>query len=326
MHRLCPAQGLGRRQRRLAGMDAEAAEGDRPAPDQCAGRHHQLRHLRPWPAAARLRRRQGRRRPRRARCPRRRGGAGPRRADLHPVVRHVRDRRRQRRRIHRRHHGRRAFGLRCGDDRRPHRIGTVGPARHRPHRPQPRHHHRCALPLRARRRSRLHGAGPRSGDAARPRSVRRHAIAPRRRREHHAGTGAHRPALHRDRAPDRHPGGPRPAGRHPGKPWLCRVAGRRDRQRRQPELAAGHRRQGRSRRGSHAPRRRRHDRAAAAAFGRCRRRAHPHRAADPRPRRAPGAGRPRHGGDGELQLHRREPCSGLRRRRGGAEAGKPDLG
>ena len=32
-------------------------------------------------------------------------------------------------------------------------FGVVGAAEHRPHRAQPRHHHRCALPLRARRRS-----------------------------------------------------------------------------------------------------------------------------------------------------------------------------
>ena len=39
--------------------------------------------------------------------------------------------------------------------------------------PPPRHHHRCALPLRARRRPGLHAAGPRPRDAARPRPLRR---------------------------------------------------------------------------------------------------------------------------------------------------------
>ena len=40
-------------------MAAEAADGDRAAPDQRAGRHHQLHHLRPRPAAACVRCRQG---------------------------------------------------------------------------------------------------------------------------------------------------------------------------------------------------------------------------------------------------------------------------
>ena len=38
-------------------------------------------------------------------------------------------------------------------------FGAVGAAQHRPHRPRARHHHRCALPFRARRRSGIHGAG-----------------------------------------------------------------------------------------------------------------------------------------------------------------------
>ncbi len=41
------------------GLAAAAAHRDRAAPDQRAGRHHQLHHLRPRPAAARVRRRQG---------------------------------------------------------------------------------------------------------------------------------------------------------------------------------------------------------------------------------------------------------------------------
>ena len=41
-------------QRRLARLDAAAAEGGRAAADLGAGRHHQLRHARPRPAGARL--------------------------------------------------------------------------------------------------------------------------------------------------------------------------------------------------------------------------------------------------------------------------------
>ena len=51
-------------------MAAGPAEGDRAAADLGAGRHHQLRHLRPRPAAARLRRGQARRRPDDALAPR----------------------------------------------------------------------------------------------------------------------------------------------------------------------------------------------------------------------------------------------------------------
>ena len=75
--------------------------------------------------------------------------------------------------VDRRHHGRRAFGLRRDDDRRADRIGAVGPAQHRADRPQARHHHRRALPLRARRRSGLHGARPRSCDPHGARPLRR---------------------------------------------------------------------------------------------------------------------------------------------------------
>src|SRR3712207_6881155 len=53
-------------------------------------------------------------------------------------------------RVHRRHHGRRAFRLRRKHDGRADRVRAVGPAQHRPVRPPPRHHHGCALPLRAR--------------------------------------------------------------------------------------------------------------------------------------------------------------------------------
>ena len=51
---LCPgfrAASCARRQERaVAGVDAAAAHRDRAAADQCAGRHHQLHHLRPRPA------------------------------------------------------------------------------------------------------------------------------------------------------------------------------------------------------------------------------------------------------------------------------------
>ena len=57
--RLRAAPGPGREERPFAEMDAAAAEGDRPSPDLGAGRHDQLRHLRPWPSAACLRCRQG---------------------------------------------------------------------------------------------------------------------------------------------------------------------------------------------------------------------------------------------------------------------------
>ena len=50
----------GRHQRRLAGLDAAAPQGRRPAPHQRAGRRHQLHQPRPRPPAARLRRRQAR--------------------------------------------------------------------------------------------------------------------------------------------------------------------------------------------------------------------------------------------------------------------------
>ena len=72
----------------------------------------------------------------------------------------------QGRRIARRHHGRRGHRLLGDDHRRADRIGAVGPAQHRADRPQARHQFGRALPLRARRRSRLHGAGPRARDQA----------------------------------------------------------------------------------------------------------------------------------------------------------------
>ena len=55
-------------------------------------------------------------------------------------------------------------------------VGALGPDQHRPDRPQAQHHHRRALSLRARRRSRLHGAGPRACDPHGARPVRRRAV------------------------------------------------------------------------------------------------------------------------------------------------------
>ncbi len=53
---LCPGSalrlGARREERPVTGVAAEAAEGHRPAADQCAGRYHQLHHLRPRPSAA----------------------------------------------------------------------------------------------------------------------------------------------------------------------------------------------------------------------------------------------------------------------------------
>ena len=57
--RLRAAPRARREERPIARMAAEAPHGDRPAADQRAGRHHQLHDLRPRPAAACVRRRQG---------------------------------------------------------------------------------------------------------------------------------------------------------------------------------------------------------------------------------------------------------------------------
>ena len=82
----------------------------------------------------------------------------------------------QRRRVARRHHGRRSVGLLGDDHRRADRVGAVGAAQHRADRPQARHQFGRALPLRARRRSRLHAAGPGTCDPDGARAVRRHAV------------------------------------------------------------------------------------------------------------------------------------------------------
>ena len=77
------AAGARRQERPLAGMAAGAPARDRPAPDQRAGRHHQLHDLRPQPAAARLRRGQGHGRSHRA--PRQAGRAASSRSTARPT-------------------------------------------------------------------------------------------------------------------------------------------------------------------------------------------------------------------------------------------------
>ena len=123
---LCAAAGARRQERPVAGMAAEAPDLDRAAADQCAGRYHQLHDLRPRPAAACVRRREGERQSHRAPRPRRRDAAGARRPHLHARQRRLRHRRRPRRRIARRHHGRRSLRLRREHHRRADRIRRCG--------------------------------------------------------------------------------------------------------------------------------------------------------------------------------------------------------
>ena len=108
---LCLAAGARRQERPVAGMAAEAPDLDRAAADQCAGRYHQLHDLRPRPAAACVRRREGEGQSHRAPRARRRDAAGARRPHLHARPQRLRHRRRSRRRIARRHHGRRSLRL-----------------------------------------------------------------------------------------------------------------------------------------------------------------------------------------------------------------------
>ena len=187
---LCAAAGARRQERPLAGMAAEAADLDRAAPDQRAGRHHQLHDLRPRPAAACVRREEGEGQSHRAPRPGRREPAGARRPHLHARSLDLRDRRRARRRIARRHHGRRDVRLRREHHRRADRIGAVERDQHRADRPQARHQFGCALSLRARRRSGLHGAGARTRDQAGDGTVRRHAVGERRGRQSPSATTA----------------------------------------------------------------------------------------------------------------------------------------
>ena len=73
-----------------------------------------------------------------------------------------------------------ASGSHRGDDERADRERLLRSAAHRRDRAQDRPRDGCALPLRARRRSRLRAAGPRSRDADDPQALRRQAVARRR--------------------------------------------------------------------------------------------------------------------------------------------------
>ncbi len=89
---LCPAFGL----RPVAGVAAAATARHRPPPDQRPGRHHQLRHPRPLPAAACLRRGEDFGQPRRPPCERWRGDTRSRRPHLSARPGNRGDRRQQR--------------------------------------------------------------------------------------------------------------------------------------------------------------------------------------------------------------------------------------
>ena len=200
LSRLRAAPGARRQERSVAGLAATAAHRDRAAADQCAGRYHQLHHLRPRPAAARVRCREGARRSHGAPRARRRDAARARRQDLHARRDNLRHRRRGRRGIAVRHHGRRENRLLGRDHGRAHRVGAVESDQHFPDRPQARHQFRCPLPLRARRRSGLHAARAGAGDADGARSLRRHAVGGYRRRQRGNPGAGHRFSVVRDQA------------------------------------------------------------------------------------------------------------------------------
>ena len=204
MSGFCLASRARRQEWPVAGVAAEAADLDRLAADQRAGRYHQLHDLRPRPAAACVRRGQGEGQPDRAPRARRREPAGAGRPHLHARQRRMRDRGRARRRIARRHHGRRGLRLLGSNHRRPDRIGAVERDQHRADRPQARHQFRRPLPLRARRRSGLHGAGARDGDASGDGVVRRHAVGKRRGRQGLRRRSRDRFPADRGEAPRRH--------------------------------------------------------------------------------------------------------------------------
>ena len=115
---LCAAAGARGQEWPVAEMAATAADLDRLAADQRAGRYHQLHDLRPRPSPARVRRQEGEGQSHRAPSARRRNAARARRPQLHARCRRVRDRRRSGRRIARRHHGRRSLRLRREHQRR----------------------------------------------------------------------------------------------------------------------------------------------------------------------------------------------------------------
>ncbi len=79
----------------------------------------------------------------------------------------------------------------------------MGPDQHRPDRPQARHPDRRALPVRARRRSRLLPAGARPRDRARALALRRRAVAHDRRGRPFGAAADDRLPLQRGEAPDR---------------------------------------------------------------------------------------------------------------------------
>ena len=158
---------------------------DRVAADQRARRHHQFHHLRPRPTAARVRCRKGARQSDRPARARRREPDRARRQALRARRDDLRDRRRARRGVAGRHHGRRGHRLLGDHDRRADRIRAVGTVEHRAERPQARHQFGCALPFRARCRSRLHAAGARARHPHGARSLRRRAL--RGDRSGHAG-------------------------------------------------------------------------------------------------------------------------------------------
>ena len=233
-------------------MAAASADRDRLAAHQCAGRHHQFHHLRPQPAVACVRCRQGQGQSDGAAGPDRRKPHGARRTHLRARRHHVRDRRRGRAGIARRHHGRRGDRVlgshhRCAD-----RVGGMGRAQHRPDRPQARHQLRRALSLRARRRPGLHAARARAGNPDGARSLRRNAV-----RQCDRGRAARRRAGHR--FPARYRG---PAGRSRGRParaparagaaWLLRRRAGQEREDRAAVVAPGRARQARYRRGDRA--------------------------------------------------------------------------
>ncbi len=141
--------------------------------------------------------------------------------------------------------------------RRADRIGAVERDQHRADRPQARHQFGCALSLRARRRSGLHGAGARTRDQTGDGAVRRHAVGKRRRRQRLRRGPHHRFPAERGQTSGRNRGA---AGRNAAHPRPSRLHGRRQRpggEGRRALLAHRCARQGRHRRGSRAHRRRR---------------------------------------------------------------------
>ena len=148
-------------------MAAGAADLDRAAADQRAGRHHQLHDLRPRPAAARVRRREG------AAAISRCAAAATARRCWRSTARPTRSTTRMC--VIADEHGVESLaGIMGGEATGCSEattdvlieVGAVERDQHRADRPQARHQFRRALSFRARRRSGLHAAGPRDGDPA----------------------------------------------------------------------------------------------------------------------------------------------------------------